>query len=113
MPYTSDDWIVADLISESAMVHPPIISGVLINPSTKQDQPSPKTTDPVAEDDPQSLPFASICTNVLTVQATAQDPAKSEHDSGSNGERDGGQSQDTINTSREVVELLEIGRAHV
>ena len=34
-----------------------------------------------------------------------QDPAKSEHDSGPSGERNGRQSQDTTNASREVVEL--------
>ena len=83
--------------SKYAMVHPPIVSGVLINPSTKQDQPLPKTIDPVNEDGPQSPPFVSICANVLTAQAATQDPAKSEHDSGSNGERDGGQSQDSTN----------------
>ena len=64
MTPTSDDWIVADLTSESAMVRPPIFSGVLINPSTKQDQSSPKTIDPVDEDGPQSPPFVSICANV-------------------------------------------------
>ena len=37
----------------------------------------------------------------------AQDPARSEHDSGSSGERNGEQSQDSTDASREVVELLD------
>ena len=42
-----------------------------------------------------------------TTQAAMQDPAKSEHDSGSSRERGGEQSQDTTNASKEVVELLD------
>ena len=42
-----------------------------------------------------------------SARAATQDPAKSERDSGSSGERDGRQSQDTTNASREVVKLLD------
>ena len=42
-----------------------------------------------------------------TAQAATQDPAKSEHDPGSSGERDGGKNQDATNASKEVVELLD------
>ena len=42
-----------------------------------------------------------------TTHAATQDPAKSEHDPGPSGERNGGQSQDTTNASRKVVELLD------
>ena len=40
-----------------------------------------------------------------TAQAATQDPAKSEQDSGSSEERDGGQSQDIINAWIELIEL--------
>lgn len=59
MTPTSDDWIVADLTSESAMVRPPIVHCVVINFSFQQDQCSPKTIDPVDEDCTQSPPFVS------------------------------------------------------
>ena len=59
MTPTSDDWIVADLTSESAMVHLSIVHDVVINLGPQQDQSSPKTIDPVDEDGVQSPAFVS------------------------------------------------------
>ena len=59
MTPTSDDWIVADLTSESAMVHLSIVHAVVINLGFRQDQSSPKTIDPVDEDGVHSPAFVS------------------------------------------------------
>lgn len=62
---TSDDWIVADLTSESAMVLLWIIHSSAVTDSRfQQDQSSPKTIDPVDEDGAQSPPFVSTCAKV-------------------------------------------------
>jgi len=59
MTPTSDDWIVADLTSESAMVHLSIVHAVVIDLRFQQDQSSPKTIDPVDEDGVHSPAFVS------------------------------------------------------
>ena len=59
MTPTSDGWIVADLTSESAMVHPPTIHGAVIDLKFLQDQSSPKTIDPIDEDCVHSPGFVS------------------------------------------------------
>ena len=64
MTPTSDDWIVADLTSESGMVHPSIPHVVATNPRSQQDQCSPKTIDPVDEDGGQSPAFVSTPTEM-------------------------------------------------
>ena len=61
MTPTSGDWIVADLMSESAMVLLSIVHSVVIDLSFQQDQSSPKPIDPVDEEGNQSPPFVSIC----------------------------------------------------
>jgi len=64
MTPTSDDWIVADLTSESAMVRLSIAHGVVTDRRSRQDQSSPKTIDPVDEDGAHSPAFVSACQNV-------------------------------------------------
>ena len=59
MTPTSDDWIVADLTSESAMVHLSIVRDFVIDPGFQQDQSSPKTIDPIDEDGVHSPAFVS------------------------------------------------------
>ena len=59
MTPTSDDWIVADLTSESAMVHLVVIHSVVTDLRFQQDQSSPKTIDPVDEDGVHSPGFVS------------------------------------------------------
>jgi hypothetical protein len=65
---TSDDWIVADLTSESAMVHLSIIHGIVIDLRFQQDQSSPKTIDPVDEDCVHSPAFVSTCAKITPTQ---------------------------------------------
>ena len=59
MTPTSDDWIVADLTSESAMVNPSTVRGAVIDLKFRQDQSSPKTIYPVDEDCVHSPGFVS------------------------------------------------------
>jgi len=59
MTPTSDDWIVADLASESAMVRPLTVRGGVIDLKFYQDQSSPKTIEPVDEDCVHSPGFVS------------------------------------------------------
>ena len=61
MTPTSDDWIVADLTSESAMVHLSIVRGVIADFRFQQDQSSPKTIDPAYDDGVHSPAFVSTC----------------------------------------------------
>ena len=59
MTPTSDDWIVADLTSECAMVHRSPACSTVIDLEFQQDQSSPITIDPVDEDCVHSPGFVS------------------------------------------------------
>jgi hypothetical protein len=68
MTPTSDDWIVADLTSESAMVHLVVIHSVVTDLWSQQDQSSPKTIDPVDEDGVHSPEFVSAFPHVTPIR---------------------------------------------
>ena len=74
MTPTSDDWIVADLTSESAMVHPPVLHAIPIDLEFQQDQSSPKTIDPVDEDGIRSPAFVSTCKHAPNPSANSAIP---------------------------------------
>jgi hypothetical protein len=81
MTPASDDWIVADLTSESAMVILFIVYGAVVDFSFQQDQSSPITIDPVDEDGVQSPPFVSTTPKYTSTQALINPPEFSGNDS--------------------------------
>jgi hypothetical protein len=67
MILTSDDRIIADLTSESAMVHLVIIHRIVADLGFQQDRSSPRTIDPIDEDGVYSPAFVSTCAKVREV----------------------------------------------